>query len=86
MRSIEEGKPDYEKEFPKVFSEEEFRELPLRRKWDHAIELKEGHQPPRGKCYLLAAKKRTPCESLLQKTNKTEELEKARHLAQVPSS
>jgi hypothetical protein len=58
MRSMEEGKPDYEKEFSQVFSEEEFRELPPRRKWDHIIELKEDHQPLRGKCYPLAAKEK----------------------------
>jgi hypothetical protein len=57
MRNIEEA-PKYEEEYPKVFSEEEFRELPPRRKWDHTIELKEGHQPPWGKCYLLAAKEK----------------------------
>jgi hypothetical protein len=38
-----------------VFSEQDFRELPPRRKWDHVIYLKEGHQPPRWKCYPLAA-------------------------------
>jgi hypothetical protein len=46
MRSIKEETPNYEKEFPKVFSEDEFRDLPPRRKWDHTIELKEGHQLP----------------------------------------
>ena len=30
---------DYTKEFPKVFSEEEFDHLPERHPWDHAIEL-----------------------------------------------
>jgi hypothetical protein len=58
MRNMEEGRLDYEKEFPRVFLKEEFRELPPRRKWDHTIELKEGHQPPRGKYYPLAAKEK----------------------------
>ena len=30
---------DYTKEFPKVFSEEEFDHLPERCPWDHTIEL-----------------------------------------------
>jgi hypothetical protein len=50
--------PNYEEEFPTVFSEEEFRGLPPRRKWDHIIDLKDRHQPPRGKCYPLAAREK----------------------------
>jgi hypothetical protein len=59
MRVInEDAMPNYKKEFPMVFSEDEFRGLPPQRKWDHVIDLEEGHQPPRGKCYPLAAKEK----------------------------
>jgi hypothetical protein len=55
MRMVQEGMPEYIKEFPKVFSECKFRELPPRRKWDHRIDLVDGHSPLQGKCYPLAA-------------------------------
>jgi hypothetical protein len=48
MRSMEEVYPHYTQLYPWVFSEEAFKDLLLRRKWDHIIELKEGHKPLRG--------------------------------------
>jgi hypothetical protein len=55
MREAEtgEGKLAYDREFSEVFSEESFRELPPRQKWDHSIQLIDGHQPPQGKCSLV---------------------------------
>jgi hypothetical protein len=46
MRKIEEQTPNYCEEFSGVFLEGEFRELPPRWKWDHQIDLLEGHTPP----------------------------------------
>jgi hypothetical protein len=37
-----------------VFLEESFQDLPLRREWDHAINLVEGAKAPRGQCYPLS--------------------------------
>jgi hypothetical protein len=65
MRTIEET-PQYTKEFPKAFSEGEFRDLPLRRKWDHQIDLADGHIPPRGKCYLLATREKEALRSFIK--------------------
>ena len=45
--------PDYVKEFPSVFSDDEFQKLPPHRIWDHAIEIDETKPPPRGKCYPI---------------------------------
>jgi hypothetical protein len=58
MRKVEEWAPNYCEEFPGVFSEGEFREQPPWQKWDHWIDLLEGHVPPWGKCYPLAAKEK----------------------------
>lgn len=47
--------PDrYVKDFGPIFEKEEFDELPPRRTWDHAIELKEGSTPSAGKIYPLS--------------------------------
>jgi hypothetical protein len=48
-----------------VFSEDEFRELPPRRKWDHPIDLVEGHRPPSGKCYPLTAKEKDALQKFI---------------------
>jgi hypothetical protein len=65
MRTVEEEMPKYTQEFPKVFSEGEFRGLPPRRKWDHWIDLIEGHTPPRGKCYPLAAREKEALKTFI---------------------
>jgi hypothetical protein len=58
MWNWEEGMPDYPSLYPSMFSKNGFWELPPRRKWDHAINLVEGHVPPRGRCYPLAVRGR----------------------------
>jgi hypothetical protein len=58
MRTLANETPNYPEEFEQVFSEEGFKGLPPRRRWDHVIQLKEGHTPPRGRCYPLAARKK----------------------------
>jgi len=47
--------PDrYVKDFGPIFEKEEFDELPPRRKWDHAIEMKEDSTPFMSKIYPLS--------------------------------
>jgi hypothetical protein len=58
--------PDYKARFPRVFSEVAFQDLPLRRKWDHQINLVPGHSPLRGQCYPLAAREREALESFVE--------------------
>jgi hypothetical protein len=77
MRSLKEDTPKYKEEFPTVFSEHEFRELPPRRKWDHAIELKENHQPPRGKCYPLAAREREALQKFSRENEQDQRIRKS---------
>ena len=53
QRRPQEVTPDYVRDFPEVFSEEEFDHLPERRPWDHAIELTPGFSPADCKVYPL---------------------------------
>ena len=61
----EEGEPDIGwkklvpkkyQEFSKVFSPEAVAELPPHREFDHAIDIKEGEQPPWGPIYPMSEK------------------------------
>ena len=44
----------YVKDFGPIFEKDEFNELPMRTKWDHAIELKEDSTPFTSKIYPLS--------------------------------
>lgn len=44
-RMIEEQIPEWIRDYQEVFEPKGFEELPLRRQWDHEINLKEGSQP-----------------------------------------
>ena len=46
--------PNYTKEFPDIFSEEEFQALPPHHPWDHAINLTPGFKPVNCSLYLLS--------------------------------
>jgi len=37
----------------KVFGKKQSERMPTRKVWDHAIEVKEGFMPRKGKCYEL---------------------------------
>src|ERR1700689_1014624 len=58
--------PDYITEFPEVFSQEEFDQLPERRPWDHAIELTPGLKPPPCKVYPLNASEQKALDEFLE--------------------
>jgi len=42
----------------KVFRKKESERIPVRKAWDHAIELKEGFTPKKGKVYSLLREER----------------------------
>jgi len=42
----------------KVFGKKESKRMPVQKAWDHAIELKEGFVPKRGKVYSLSREER----------------------------
>ena len=67
------GTPDYVKEFPMVFSEDEYQKLPPRRPWDHAIEIEKGKEgvTPRGKCYPLTRHERDLLDNFIDENLKS---------------
>ena len=42
----------------KVFGKRELERMPVWKTWDHAIELREGFTPKKGKVYLLSREER----------------------------
>ena len=57
---------NYTKEFPKVFSEEEFDHLLERCPWDHAIELTPGSKPVDCKVYPLNLNEQKALDEFLE--------------------
>ena len=54
LKSIREALPERYHKYLQVFMPETAKELPPHRPWDHAIDLKEGTQPPWGTIYALS--------------------------------
>ena len=53
-QSLEESVPEhYLRDFRGVFEKKDFDKLPERKKWDHAIELKPGAEPVKGRTLPL---------------------------------
>jgi len=50
----------------KVFGKKESERIPVRKAWDHAIELKEGFTPRKGKVYLLSREKREEVQAFIE--------------------
>jgi len=57
--------------FRSVFAKESFDELPPKRPWDHAIELKDGSKPHAGKIYNLTLDKQKQLEIFLDENLKS---------------
>ena len=57
-KTVEELVPRRFWKWKKVFEKEELERMPTRKPWDHAIELKEGFVPRKGKVYSLSRKER----------------------------
>jgi len=50
----------------KVFGKRESERMPVRKTWDHAIELKEGFLPKKGKVYLLSREEREEVQAFVE--------------------
>jgi len=50
---VEEMVPRRFHKYLKVFKKKESERMPMRKTWDHAIDLREGFVPKKGKTYLL---------------------------------
>jgi len=49
-----------------VFGKAESERMPVRKPWDHAIELKEGFVPRKGKVYSLSRDKREEVQAFVE--------------------
>ena len=54
LRTTEEMVPRRFYKYLKVFEKKESERMPIRKAWDHAIDLREGFVPKKGKIYLLS--------------------------------
>jgi len=50
----------------KVFGKKKLERMPVQKAWDHAIELKEGFSPKKGKVYLLSREKREEVQAFVE--------------------
>jgi len=50
----------------KVFGKKELERMPVRKVWDHTIELKEGFLPKKGKVYLLLREEREEVQAFVE--------------------
>jgi len=50
----------------KVFGKKELERMPVRKAWDHAIELKEGFTPRKGKVYSLSREEREEVQTFVE--------------------
>ena len=65
-RSFEDLVPQHYHTFRGIFSKESFDQLPPRKPWDHAIELKPGSEPHRCKIYPLSPNEQKELDSFLE--------------------
>jgi len=54
IRMVEEMVPRQFHKYLKVFEKKESERMPIRKTWDHAIDLREGFVPKKEKIYLLS--------------------------------
>ena len=54
LRATEEMVPRRFHKYLKVFEKKDLEKMPMRKIWDHAIDLREGFVPKKGKIYLLS--------------------------------
>jgi len=50
----------------KVFGKKELERIPVRKIWDHAIELKERFTPRKGRVYLLSREEREEVQTFVE--------------------
>jgi hypothetical protein len=69
--NIEERVPSHYHEYKDVFNREDFDELPERRIWDHAIELKPDFKPIDCKVYALSPKEQPALKEFIEENLRT---------------
>jgi len=58
--------PEKFHEWIKVFGKKQSERMPMRKVWDHAIDVKKGFVPRKGKVYLLSREEREEVREFIQ--------------------
>jgi len=58
--------PERFHEWIKVFGKKQSERMPMRKVWDHAIDVKEGFVPKKGKVYLLLREEREEVRKFIE--------------------
>ena len=66
LRMVEEMVPRQFHKYLKVFEKKESERMPMRKAWDHAIDLKEGFVPKKEKIYLLSRVERKKVQEFVK--------------------
>jgi len=66
LRAIEEMVPRQFHKYLKVFEKKDSERMPMRKAWDHAIDLREGFVPKKGKIYLLSRVEREEIQKFVK--------------------
>ena len=66
LRAIEEMVPQRFHKYLKVFEKKDSERMPTRKAWDHAIDLREGFVPKKGKIYPLSRVEREEVQEFVK--------------------
>jgi len=66
LRATEEMVPRQFHKYLKVFEKKESEKMPTRKAWDHAIDLREGFVPKKGRIYLLSRVEREEMQEFVR--------------------
>ena len=66
LRTTEEMVPRQFHKYLKVFEKKESEKMPMRKAWDHPIDLREGFVPKKGKIYLLSRVERAEVQEFVK--------------------
>ena len=70
-KSFEESVPSSYHNYKDVFDKESFDQLPDKKQWDHAIELKPGSEPFRSKIYPLSGNEQVELDAFIEENLKS---------------
>ena len=66
VRKMEKIVPRQFHKYLKVFEKKESERMPMRKAWDHTIDLREGFVPKKGKIYLLSRVEREEVQEFVK--------------------
>ena len=70
LRMVEKIVPRQFYKYLKVFEKKKSKRVPTRKTWNHAVDLREGFVPKKGKIYPLSTPQTSPIFFILKKDRK----------------